>query len=87
MSCHGDCRQGRSCTCAIVAFYAECEGVFPMTTGCSLKAPIDPARIPLPPIEPPSDKTDRVIHLAQWLAVTVVFIATVAATAGFFTKG
>ena len=83
--CDFGCNQGRDCP--VRTFYIETEGVFPMTTGCSLKAPIEPARIPLPPIEPPSDTADRVIHLAQWLAVTVVFIATVAATAGFFTKG
>lgn len=52
---------------------------FPIVTGCSLKAPPQP-------VEPvPVDRKDRLIHLAQWLALSVVLVATVAATAGFFT--
>ena len=84
MTCTHRCSQGRSCTCAIVAFYAETEGVMPMVTGCSFKALPDPAKQPLPPIEPPRDTTDHVAHLMQWLAVTAAFGFLLAATAGFF---
>ena len=87
MSCNHTCRQGRSCTCAIVAFYAETEGVMPMVTGCSFKALPDPAKQPLPPIEPPSDKTDQLLHLGRWISLTFAVMATAAATAVFFTKG
>ena len=75
MSCcddFGSCRQGRDCP-------VRRANSFPLVTGCSLKAPPRP-------IEPvPVDRKDRRIHLAQWLALSAVLVATVAATAGFFT--
>jgi hypothetical protein len=86
MSCTHRCNSCRSCTCAITAFYAETEGVMPMVTGCSLKAPPDPERVPLPPIPTPGDATDKALHLARWLALTAALVFTVAATAGFFNR-
>lgn len=79
-ACNHQCLQGRRCTCAIVRFAAESEGVMPMATGCSLKAP------PKPVEPPPVDKPDHVLHLLQWLALSAVLAFTVAATAGFFTN-
>ena len=70
--CDFGCTQG--CDCPVRRANA-----FPIVTGCSLKAPPQP-------VEPvPVDRKDRLIHLAQWLAPSVVLVATVAATAGFFT--
>jgi len=61
-----DCNQGRNCparkpTCAITAFYAECEGVMPMVTGCSVKALPDPSRQPLPKINMPLDPAESAL--------------------------
>ena len=80
----GECRQGRDCP--VRTFYLETEGVMPMVTGCSFKALPDPAKQPLPPIEPPRDTTDHIAHLLQGLAVTAAFGFLLAATAGFFTN-
>lgn len=84
MSCNHQCNQGRDCP--VSTFYAETEGVFPMPTGCSLKAPINPANQPFPPIEP-ADTTGRMIDLGRWALLTVAVMAAAAAVAGFFNKG
>ena len=70
--CDFDCSQGRDCP-------VRRANAFPIVTGCSLKAP------PLP-VEPvPVDRKDQALHPFQWLARSAVLVATVAATAGFFT--
>ena len=68
--CDFGCNQGRDCPAR----------AFPVTTGCSLKAP------PKPIEPPPVDRKDRVLHLAEWLALTAAILFTAAASAGFFTQ-
>jgi len=77
-ACTHRCNQGRRCDCAVIQFAAESEGVMPMATGCSLKAPAKPVE------PPPPDRKDRVLHLAEWLALTAAILFTAAASAGFF---
>jgi hypothetical protein len=79
MSCTHKCSQGDFCTCAVIQFAAESEGVMPMATGCSVKA------APKPVEPPPVDRKDRIAHLAQWLALSFFYVCTLAAAAGFFT--
>jgi hypothetical protein len=50
-------------------------------TGCSVKA------APKPVEPPPIDRKDRVLHLAEWLALSFFYVCTLAAAAGFFTQG
>ena len=91
MACNHRCNQGRACTCAIAAFYAETEGVMPMATGCSTKAvPLNAGQL----ITDNSDGSDpnkpapahRLTHLGRWALLTLAIMAAAAVTAGFFTK-
>ena len=69
MTCNHDCNQGRSCTCAMVTFYAETEGVMPMATGCSVKAAPNPKREPLPVAD--MQPLDPLESALVWLVVSV----------------
>jgi hypothetical protein len=80
---HGvECVQGRRCPASTaVNFAAECEGVMPMATGCSLKS----APKPVPPTEP-DQPLDGAESAAFWLFVALVSVASAAAVAGFLTQ-
>jgi hypothetical protein len=66
-ACTHKCSQGRRCTCAAVQFAADAEGVMPMATGCSLKAPA--------PVVPPIDRKPRftISSVVAWGAVLLIF--------------
>lgn len=67
-----DCNQRRNCPVdAIATTYAETEGVMPMQTGCSVKALPDPAKQPLPVIDPPTS----ICPTLKWFAVLIVYTA------------
>ena len=75
MNCTHRCNQGRQCTCAIVTFYAETEGVMQMRTGCSTKAPPNPAQQPLPVIDAPKTGKLLVIGAAAVVITTLAYLA------------
>ena len=85
MACNHQCNQGRACTCAITAFYAETEGVMPMATGCSTKAPpLNAGQL----ITDNSDGSSRDeptptprASVLRWFVVLAVFTAAAAMTA------
>ncbi len=64
--------------CAVATFYAECEGVMPMPTGCSMKAPPDPARQPFPEL----DDDETPVTGSELLLIFAIVSICVAAVAG-----
>ena len=72
MTCNQNCNQGRACparTAAAISFAAECEGVMPMSTGCSVKALPTPKRQPLPVAD--MQPLDPLESALVWLVVSV----------------
>lgn len=84
MSCcdeFGSCRQGRDCP-------VRAEIVFPHVTGCSQKSAIAHAIIAQAAIKNvASDRKGKLLHLAEWLALTAAMVFTLACVAGFFNFG
>lgn len=84
MSCcddFGNCRQGRDCP-------VRAANSFPHVTGCSQKAPIAHSQQAPAAIETvASDRKGKLLHMAEWLALTAAMVFALAASAGFFNFG